>query len=479
MLDRPSFIERPLVQLNEPMPDAVEAEQALLGAAMINRDAVSATSDLVDPDDFGEQIHSRIWAALTQAAANGESTSPIVIAPRLGVSKNNELPGTGMTVFAYLARLCAEATTVINAADYARSIREAANRRRNISAGLTLIERSMGGDHPRTTAAEVIAELDVIAAAAATSTPRVSIGRASESALAASREASERKQQFNGASWGIPSLNRATRGMTPGAFVVAAGRTGMGKSTFGLAVSLKTAAAGHGAYFVSLEMIDQELGSRALAATAYSADAPLSYESIAKGDLTAVQFDRLASAQARLNRLPIEIEQEPSLSVAQIKARARRVAQDMEKAGRKLEVIIVDHIGLVRVSDRYRGSKPAEIAEVTAELKVLAKSAGVCVIGLVQLSRAVEGRDDKRPSLADLKWSGSIEEDADVVIGLYREAYYLNKKANKSEEEINKLIDTQNKLEAVILKNRGGREQIVDLFCDIGCNVIDDQMRAF
>lgn len=474
MLDRP-HTDRPLVQINQAIPDAIEAEQALLGASMINQQAATIAADLVFAEDFGEPLHARIWTLIAAAAAEGGSTSPILISGRLGLAKDDRIPDLGMTPQEYLARLCAEATTVVNAADYARAIRECAERRRNISAGLTLIERSLAGDSPRLTAAEAIGDLDLIAASSSTATPRVSIGRAAQSALVASREASEHKRQFVGASWGIPSLNKATRGLAPGSFIVGAGRPGMGKSSFGLSVALKTAAAGYGAYFVSLEMVDEELGSRALACMAYSHGAPLSYEAIAKGELRPEQFDQLEAAKSRLDRLPIEIEQEAGLSVAQIKARARRVAQDFDRKGQKLHVIIVDHVGLVRVSDRYRGSKPAEISEVTNELKVLAKSEGLCVFGLVQISRAVEGRDDKRPSLADLKWSGSIEEDADIVIGLYREAYYLNKKANRSAEDTERLIETQNKLEASILKNRGGRESIVELFCDIGCNVIDDR----
>ena len=261
----------------------------------------------------------------------------------------------------------------------------------------------------------------------------------------------------SGAPYGIPTLDRMTLGMKPGELIIAAGRPGMGKTTFATAIATQTAMHGAGVYFVSLEMVAQELAERTLAALCF--DDPgdvISYRRISEANsLSDVEFARLRKARDRLDGLPLDVEQEAGLMVSQIAARARRRKAQLESAGKRLRLVVVDHLGIVKPSKRYAGARVHEVSELTAAFKALAKELGVAVMLLCQLSRGVEHRDDKRPALSDLRDSGSIEQDADLVLGLYRPAYYLERKSPLTDGETEILIGSQNELVVEILKNNG------------------------
>jgi replicative DNA helicase len=167
--------------------------------------------------------------------------------------------------------------------------------------------------------------------------------------------------------------------------------------------------------------------------------------------------------------------------MAEIRSKAQQYAQRFEAWGKRLEVICVDHLGLVKASSAYRGNKVAETEEVSGDLKRLAKEMDCAVIALAQLSRQVEGREDKRPTLSDLRWSGAIEQDADVIMFPYRPEYYLRRTEEDADKEMKrqeKLAKVQNRLELLIEKHRGGSTGQVDLFCDMGCAVVSDLERG-
>jgi replicative DNA helicase len=239
-------------------------------------------------------------------------------------------------------------------------------------------------------------------------------------------------------------------------------------------VALQAALRGAGVYFVSLEMEAQQLAERVLASLVF--DDPgrvLSYRQIAAGaDLTQEDVRRLSQATRRLEAVPLTIEQQPGLTLSQVAARARQRQSRLARLGSPLRLIVVDHLGLLRPSARYSGNRVQEVSEITAGLKVLAKELGVAVMGLCQLSRGIEARDDKRPQLSDLRDSGSIEQDADMVFGLFRESYYLDRKTNRTDNETERLLASQQELEVEILKQRQGPTGRLRLFCSVPCNVV-------
>jgi replicative DNA helicase len=203
----------------------------------------------------------------------------------------------------------------------------------------------------------------------------------------------------------------------------------------------------------------------------------LSYWKIVRGELADNQAGTVVDAVRDLRDLPLVIDPQPSLTVAQISARARKHARALERQGKTLDVVYVDHIHIIRPNDRYRGNRTAEITEISAALKALAKELDVAVVGLAQLNRSVEGRDDKRPTMADLRDSGSLEQDADLIVFLYREEYYLQRRCSDSSSEdkrIARLAEVRNKLELNIAKQRNGPTGSFEIFFDAASNAARD-----
>jgi len=455
-------------------PHAQSAEEGLLGAILHSPDVIDRVRGIVDPADFHIEVNGSIFRKMCERRDAGEAIDSRLVRIAIG---NADLGG--VTVGQYIAVLYTHATTVVNAPDYARAIRHAAMMRKVLATAQDAVKAMTAGavDNPAKFAAAMIQELDEVASAGLpASIKRVSLGEASLQAIEAAMAAREGRIE-RGAPYGIPSLDRMTLGLRPGQMVVMAGRPGMGKTTFGVAIALNAAKAGHGVYFVSLEMAAQELAERALAASVFSPRHrnPLSYRDIAKGkDLKDEDLWALSEAQKRLNRYPLEIEQQPGLTISQIAARARQARANMERKGQRLSVVVIDHLGLIQATKRYSGNRVQEITEITGAIKVLAKELGVAVVVLSQLSRETEKREEKRPQLSDLRDSGSIEQDADMVIGLYREAYYLEHKANPTPEDLAKLEASRDTLEIEILKQRQGPTGRATLFCAINCNVVSE-----
>jgi replicative DNA helicase len=270
-------------------------------------------------------------------------------------------------------------------------------------------------------------------------------------------------------------------GFRRGRMYVIGGRPGAGKTTTGLSLLLKTARKGHGVLFVELEMTAPELSEMALCDLAYDSRRRIEYRDLSARHIMDKDFDRnferIVEVQRHFDNLPFLISDRSGLTINEIRSQAQQYAQKLAANGKRLDVVCVDHLNLIRASGNYRGNKVAETEEVSNALKALAKELQCAVVVLVQLNRAVEGREDKRPGLADLRWSGAIEQDADVVMFVYREAYYLQKPATDPSEEDARMLRlplVEHKLEIVFAKNRGGPTPIVELFCDMGCSVVRD-----
>lgn len=455
----------------------IDAEQALLGACIMSGDVVDAIDGTVRPEDFSEPVHVEIFRAVTRARAEGRRIDLTLIRSVLGQWAKAELVA-GLTTGEYAARLVSAAPTLVNAPDYARIVSETANYRRLIAAADDLRARAIVG-HPAGTpselAADAIVQIDAVATAGAGKVRAVSIGQAMSRAYEAAEDRALHGV-VSGVTWGIADLDRVTK-LHPGELTIVAARPSMGKTTLGLSTALAAAKSGEGVMFFSLEMGDVALGQRILSDACYDGySAPIPYSDIRDGRLPEGGMERLRAAEQKLADLPLEIEQEAGLTVSQITARTRTGRQKLLRLGWQLGLVVVDHLGLITPADRYAGARHLELGAITSALKAMAKEQGVPVLLLCQLSRGVEGRENKRPMLSDLRESGRIEEDADTVILLYREAYYLERMRetdpDKDRERAEKLRAVANTLELNVAKHRQGATRVVEAFASMPNNAI-------
>ena len=461
-------------------PHNIEAEQALLGAILINNEAFGVVERLIEPEHFFEPIHQQIYGTTANLIRAGKLATPVTLKDYLPA----DLDIVGMSLNQYLTRLCAEATTVINAADHAKVIRDLAHRRTIIAIAEELqavaAERPVDFS-PDMLAQQAIERLDeIVMARTETNVPRVSIGDAAAQAVHQMSAVMARDGAIGGITTGLKTLDNRTDGLHRGEFWLQAGRPGMGKSGLMESSALKTADAGYNGLIFSLEMGSSSLGSRAISDLLYRSSDPVSYWEIARGELANNQVQTVVDAARDLRNLNLVIDSQPSLTVSQIAVRARKHARALERQGNMLDVVYVDHIHIIKPNDRYRGNRTAEITEISGALKALAKELNVAVVGLAQLNRSVEGRDDKRPTMADLRDSGSLEQDADLIVFLYREEYYLQKRysdPSSEDKRIARLAEVRNKLELNIAKQRNGPTGSIEIFFNAASNAARDLER--
>jgi len=450
-------------------PCDIAAEQALLGAIFVNNAAFGRVSGIVRPEHFFEPIHAKIFELCGDAIGGGRAATPVMLKSKLPA----DLDIAGMSPIEYMARLCSEATTVINAPDYAMSVRDAWAARSVIdSASEASAVLSAYGSDPKTSITTLLGDLDRIRAELDDRRQaRQSIGQCMTDVLMRVDAIREGKIE-PGATTGLVDLDRSIGGLQPGRLIVVAGRPGMGKTIVGANLARATAQAGNGCLLFSLEMPSEEIGCRVLSDHAFHDNVITTSKEIFESTLDARQMARIEGAAADLVNMPLLIDAAPSLTVGEIAARTRSAADELAKRGVRLRAVVIDYLKFVRASDRYRGQRVYEVGEITAGLKALAKDLGVCVVLLAQLNRAVEQRADKRPELSDLRESGDIEADADVVLLLFREAYYLRDKAQADPEAAAKLIACENTLEIIVAKCRMGATGTVDVFCHPGASVV-------
>ena len=458
-------------------PNAIESEQGLLGAILQNNEAIDRARDFVRSGDFCDPVHQQIFAAMVARRDAGEVIDLGLMKAVLGDADLG-----GVTVGQYLVNLMHGATTISGAPSYARLIAQAARMRAVFETSQFGIAAMIGSTvhDPAETAGSMIEALDAVASAAlAEHARRVSLGTSAANVLSRANQVRQGAAP-RGVPYGVPRLDAATLGMRGGQLIILAGRPAMGKTTVGLHVAISAARHSGLVGFFSMEMDADELSERVMAAVAYDPRARdvISYRAIADaGSLSNEAMERLIEAQRTCAGIPLWIEPQAGLTLAQIAARARQMRLQAERQGKPLAAIVVDHIGLIRPSKRYSGNRVQEMTEISSGLKGLAKELGIPVVGLCQLNREVEKRPDKRPLLSDLRDSGSIEQDADVVLGLFRESYYLEHKVGRTDEEDIRLSNCQHELEIEILKQRSGPTIRVTCFCDIACNVLAEAAR--
>lgn len=467
-----------LAKIDDAALRSIELEQEVFGAALVTNSALEVIERTVSADDFSEPLHSQLFETFASVHdAHGILTPTLVIASMGGDASTIVAEGT--TLGQYIARIAAAASIPRNAAAYAKQIREFANRRK-ILAMAEMMTIGVQANQPAAGIAGAGIELldEIAMQASAGATPQVSLCEAADKSLERMQYGMQNPGKLAGISWGLRSLDSKTGGLKRGELFILAGRPGMGKSALAECIARSTAGAGEPTFLSSLEMGDISVADRILADHAFDPRDPIAYYDIAAGNVSNRQAERVIAARRQMDGWPLHIDPTSGLTVSQIAARARRHKQTLERQGKRLGPVIVDHMHIVKPSNRYSGARVNEVGEISAALKGLAKELDVPVIALAQLSRALESRDDKRPTMADLRDSGTIEQDADAIIFVYREAYYLERTtggtAEQEQARVDRLIDAEDQLEAIIAKQRNGPTGTVRLFCDIACNAVRD-----
>jgi replicative DNA helicase len=455
-------------------PHNIEAEQALLGAILINNDAFDRVSDFLKSEHFIEEIHRRIYEIASSMIRMGKLATPVTLKTFLG-----EHDLGGISVPQYLARLATEATTIINAYDYGRSVYDLAIRRELIAIGGDVVNVAYDApvdSSPREQIEEAERRLYQIAETGRYDGGFQRFSDALKMAVDMAAKAYEREGSLSGVATGLSDLDRYMGGLQPSDLVIVAGRPGMGKTALATNIAFNIARAyesrtladgrvetanGGIVGFFSLEMSSEQLATRIIA----EQSAVASYK-IRRGDITEGEFHRIADAVAEMQRIPFYIDQTGGISIAQLAARARRL-----KRQRGLDLLVVDYLQLLSGSRMRSENRVQELTEITTGLKALAKELGVPIVALSQLSRQVEQRDDKRPQLSDLRESGSIEQDADVVLFVFREEYYLkNKEPRPGTEEhiawMGQMEGAHGRAEVIIGKQRHGPTGTIELQFD-------------
>ncbi|MCP4380061.1 MAG: replicative DNA helicase [Hyphomicrobiales bacterium] len=417
-------------------PQNVDAEQALLGAILINNEAYYRVSDYLKSEHFFEPVHRRIFQVAGELVRANKVASPVTIKTFLPA----ELAIGDLNLAQYVARLAAEATTIINADDYGRTIYDLAIRRALIGVGEDLVNVAYDSPvekTPRHQIEDAEKQLYDLAEHGNYDTGFHAFETALVNAIDMASAAYQRDGHLSGLATGLEELDRKMGGLQPSDLVILAARPGMGKTSLATNIAFNVAQAWQGEQqadgttktvsggiigFFSLEMSAEQLATRIIAEQAGVPSAD-----IRRGRITEDQFAQIVAASGKMNRVPLYVDQTGGLTIGQLAARARRL-----KRQRGLDLLVVDYIQLMQASQR-RGSdnRVQEITEITNQLKALAKELQVPILALSQLSRQVENRDDKHPQLSDLRESGSIEQDADVVLFIYREEYYLQNKEPK------------------------------------------------
>jgi replicative DNA helicase len=466
-------------------PHNIEAEQALLGAVLVNNDAFDRVSDFLKPEDFSDELHRRIYDIAAQLIRAGKLATPITLKTFLG-----EHDLGGVTIAQYLARLAAEATTIINAADYGRMIHDLAVRRNLIAIGEDIVNGAYDAPiaaSPRDQIEEAERKLYSVAETGRYEGGFQRFTDTLATAIDMAERAYQRDGRLSGLATGFYELDNKLGGLQNSDLIIIAGRPGMGKTAFATNIAFNVAKAyefetrpdganvtvnGGVVGFFSLEMSAEQLATRII-----SEQAEIPSHEIRHGKVSEEQFHRIVQTARRVQTAPFYIDQTGGLSIAQLAARARRL-----KRQRGLDLLVVDYIQLLSASKTRSDSRVQEVTEITTGLKALAKELNVPIVALSQLSRQVEGRDDKRPLLSDLRESGSIEQDADVVMFVYREEYYHNnrKPDEKSEEFpawLTKAEQIHSKAEIIIGKQRHGPTGTIELIFEASMTRFDNAAR--
>lgn len=450
--------------------EVLTAEQSAIARLLVEPERIGDVLARVKPTEFTHPVHVRLVSLIDELSREGRTPSVQSI---LAVMGEHEVE-PGYSARRYLLDLVRAHDTapVLPLADALEVIRDAYQRHALRSIG-TVLTSHAGAQAACVAdiASGAVHALDDVLSSLRTGKRHAYTAKGLADAALEHIDADDKPLPTTG----LADLDYLIGGWPIGELTIWAGRPGMGKSACATSAVLRAARAGHGVGFFSLEMHGIQIGSRMLTDLAYTGAAPIMYEDILRRRVESRARDRLEAAAAELDSLPIKAEEQRGLTLAEIASRARKMANAFDKEGRKLTLLVVDHMGLVVPSSHYRGSRVNEVGEISNGLATLAKDLDCAVVALCQLNRGVEGRENKRPGLSDLRDSGSIEQDASLVVFSYRPAYYLKDRLDDPTADAARqmaLEACRHKLELIIAKNRNGSIGTVDAFVDIGANAI-------
>ncbi|MBP7336509.1 replicative DNA helicase [Niveispirillum sp.] len=459
-------------------PHNEEAEQTVLGAILVNNKAFEKVGEFLRPEHFFDPANQKIYQAVLKMIDRGQVANPITL--KAYFEQDRDLSEIGGPE--YLARLAAAIVTVHNLEDYGRIIHDAYLRRQLIEVGEDMVNQAY--KHDIDVAAndqieDAEKKLFELAATGDIKGDFIPFDRALTAAIATAEAAFRRSSHVTGVTSGLRDLDTKLGGLHPSDLLILAGRPSMGKTALATNIAFNAAKAhmlsggkeGAPVGFFSLEMSAEQLALRILAD-----QAEVSGDKIRRGEITATDFPKFVEASQYLARVPFFVDDTPALTITAVRTRARRL-----KRTHGLGLVVVDYLQLLRGGGSGRGeqNRVQEISEITRGLKAIAKELDLPVIALSQLSRSVESREDKRPQLSDLRESGSIEQDADVVMFVFREQYYLERaepgrRPDESEDKYNdryaqwqdRLAQVHNTADVIIGKQRHGPVGTVRLYFD-------------
>ena len=403
-------------------PRDLAAEQAVLGGMMLSKDAIADVIEVLKGQDFYKPVHETIFGAIIDLYARGEPADPITVADEL--TARGELARVGGA--GYLHALVNQVPTAANAEYYAEIVAKYAVLRRLVTAGTRITEMGFAAE----------GDVDeIVDAAGAEFNAAVQVREDDDAApigddwaeMVDELEALERDGRAMGVPTGFIDLDELLYGLHPGQMIIVAGRPSLGKST--LAVDMARACAikhGRPAAFFSLEMSRRELQHRIM-----SAEAGIALHHIRGGNMGSAGWEKFAAAQERVREAPLTIDATPGQTVMQIKAKCRRLQQ---RSG--LDLVVIDYLQLLTSGLRRPENRQVEVSEMSRSIKLMAKELGVPVVVLAQLNRNPEARADRKPMLGDLRESGSLEQDSDVVILLHREDFYDKESPRAGEADL-------------------------------------------
>ncbi|AXS40711.1 replicative DNA helicase [Breoghania sp. L-A4] len=453
-------------------PHNAEAERQLLGAILVNNETYYRVSDFLDPEHFLLPPHQEIYEMVGKLVRAGKIASPITLKTFFG----SDAKIADLSATQYLLRLAADATAVINVEDYGRTIYDLAVRRNLIRIGEDMVNIAFDAPIDMPPSAQIDdaeRRLFALAETGSASAGFTTFGDALAATIDMAAAAYQREGHLSGLSSGLRGVDTQMGGLQHSDLIVLAGRPAMGKTSLATNIAYNVASAyraeeqpdgsmktvdGGIVGFFSLEMSAEQLATRII-----SEQTEISSSKIRRGDISDADFEKLVAASQHMQTVPLYVDQTGGISIANLVSRARRL-----KRQRGLDLLIVDYIQLLSGSGNSNSNRVQEITEITTGLKALAKELNVPIIALSQLSRQVESRDDKRPQLSDLRESGSIEQDADVVMFVFREEYYLSKTEPRegTDEYFAWQADMERlrgRAELIVAKQRHGPTGTIDL----------------
>ncbi len=423
-------------------PQNIEAEQSILGGLLLESSAFDQVSDLLKEDDFYKPAHQIIYRSIKELHAKSERPDLLTISNLLETKRELEPIGGS----SYLASLLEKTISAANILSYCRIVREKSLLRKLISTSTRFIDKAYSGDYQDVEVFLDQSEAELFKVSESNNqTGLVGSMEIVKTSIERIEELYKRKAEITGLATGFAELDKMTAGLHGGELTIFAARPSMGKTAFSLNI------AGHAAMKMkkTVAYFSLEMGKEAVMTRMLSAEAKVSMQELRSGKIQDSSWPRLINAAGLLSEAPLFIDDTPGISPFEIRARCRRL-----KAQHGLDLIVIDYLQLMDLKQRVE-SRERAVAEISKGLKTIAKEMNVPVIALAQLNRGVEGRSDRRPMLSDLRESGSIEQDADVIGLLYREDYYDKEDPDK-----------QGHAEVIIGKQRNGPTGTVKLKFD-------------